>query len=208
MKISYSIHKVPNLQSENNEETHQARINSSGTIKTEELCTLISARSSISAADVKATLDSLNFCFNYYLAQGYNIELDDLGIFSLGLKSRKEQSETAGNLLSVKVNGIHFRPSVKLKEQIRGFQLTHKSRKTIKQYTQEERLKRILKNVEKYGYTTRTACQELNKVTRYIANTDLHHLITTRTLKAVGSTCNRVYIKAEVLSAEAIKTEP
>lgn len=199
MKISYSIHKVPNLQSANNEKTHQARINSSGTIRTEELCKVISSRSSISAADVKATLDSLNFCFDYFLAQGYNIELDDLGIFSLGLNSKKEQGKKNSNTLVVKVNGIHFRPSVRLKRQISLFKLEHKKRKLTAYHTQEERLNRIKNHVEKYRHITCKDAQELNKVTRYIANTDLKLLIENKEILPIGATCNRLYIKGDNL---------
>lgn len=88
MKVNFSLYNVPNLQSKDKSaQTTQARVVSAGRVKTDELYKLISERSALSSADVKATLDSLNYYFNYFLAQGKSVELDELGIFSLGLKS-------------------------------------------------------------------------------------------------------------------------
>lgn len=194
-KVSYSIYEVLDLQSDKNKKTYQARINSAGTVDTENLCNMISSRSTVSSADVKATLDSLNFYFDHYLSLGYSIQLDELGIFSLGLKSERNKDSEKEDALSVKVNSIHFRPCVELKEKIKGFQLSYKARKKGDQYTKEERLKRILAYVEKNRFIERSSCEELNKVSPYTANTDLSLLIKLKELEPVGSTRNRVYIK-------------
>lgn len=202
MNVFYRIYEVPDLQSENPKTTKQARIDSAGTVRTEELCELISSRSTVSPADVKATLDSLNFCFNYYFSNGYSVELDDLGIFSLGLKSRNKQKTENKTVLDVSVGGVHFRPSVKLKGQIKAFKLICKDRKSTKSYTDEERLKRIFSYVEKQGYITRAECQMLNNVSRYIADSDLKLLVQDNSLKALGKTSNRLYIKRGTELAE------
>lgn len=194
MSVVYSIYEVPNLQSEKRTKTHQARIQSNGTVKTNELCQLISERSSVSPADVKATLDSLNFCFDYFLSRGYNVELDDLGIFSLGLKSRKIKRAEDKTVLGVTINGIHFRPSVELKAQIAGFKLERKAKKTTKQYTLEERLERIMNQVTTKGYINRKSVEELNNVSRYIANNDLQLLVDNQQLKVIGLRSGRNYI--------------
>lgn len=194
MSVSYSVYEVPDLQSGEQEKTHQARVYSNGTIKTNELCKLISERSSISAADVKATLDSLNFCFDFFLSQGYNVELDDLGIFSLGLKSSKVKRTEDKTVLGVHINSIHFRPSVKLKEQIANFKLQHKAKKGTKQYTQQERFERIQRHVSKYGYINRKAAQELNSVSRYIADNDLKLLVSNQKLSSIGIKSGRNYV--------------
>lgn len=194
MSVNYSFYEVPNLQSENTGTTFQARITPKGTIKTKELCTLIGERSSLSPADVKAALDSLNFCFNYFLAQGYNIELDNLGIFSLGLKSEKKKQDKEKNVFDVKIKGIHFRPSVELKEQIKGFKLEHKAKKNNKQYSRSERLDRIMRHVREQGYINRRTAEELNNASRYIADNDLKELVSLEKLRSIGIKSGRNYI--------------
>lgn len=198
MKVIYSLYNVPNLQSENKKKnTSQARIVSSGTVKTDELCKHISSRSTLSAADIKATLDSLSFYFELFLSQGKSIELNELGIFSLGLKSQQTQNEEGKTFTETKIKGIHFKPTPKLKEKIKGFQLEYQKRKTPKQYTQEERLTRIIEHVEKHHYITCGDCRSLNNSTIYTANMDLQQLVDSNKLLSVGTTRNRVYIKGE-----------
>ena len=198
-EVSYSIYEVYNLQQGKQQKMLQARINSAGTIDTKSLCQLITERSSISSADVKATLDSLNFFFEYYLSQGYSIQLDDLGIFSLGLKSTRKPETDKDNALTVKINGIHFRPSVNLKNQIVKFKLKHKPKKKSSEYPQDERLKRILYHVEKHHYIDLKTCAPLNKTSPHKAKDDLHLLTQNGQLEAIGRTNNRVYIRNQRL---------
>lgn len=197
MSVSYSIYEVPDLQGKNQAKTHQGRVNSAGTIETDFLCKMISERSTLSSADVKATLDSLNFFFQLYLSNGYSIRLDDLGIFSLGLKSKKTEDTEKGDALVTKVNTIHFRPSIKLKEQIRNFKLKHKVKKKNKELTHEERIDRIMDHIEQHRFIDRKTCSRLNHVTSYRASEDLQLLVLTKELEAVGQRNSRVYIRVE-----------
>lgn len=198
-EVSYSVYEVYNLQQGKQQKMLQARINSAGTIDTKSLCQLITERSSISSADVKATLDSLNFFFEFYLSQGYSIQLDDLGIFSLGLKSNRNPETEKENALSVKISGIHFRPSVNLKNQIKKFQLKYKAKKKSPEYPQDERLKRILNHVEKNHFIDLKTCAPLNKTSEFKSKDDLLLLIEKGKLEAVGRTNNRVYIRNQAL---------
>lgn len=198
MKVNYGLYDVPNLQSEDkNQKVSQARVISGGTVKTDELCMHISSRSTLSSADVKATLDSLGFWFNFFLSKGQSIELNDLGIFSLGLKSRQTKNEQGILQRDIQVKGIHFRPSVKLKDQIKGFKLEHKERTEAKQHTQEERIKRILDYVQRHHHITRKDVRLLNQVTGHVASVDLQLLVDSKHLLAIGKTCNRIYIKGK-----------
>lgn len=198
-EVSYSIYEVHNLQQGKQQKMLQARINSAGTIDTKSLCQLITERSSISSADVKATLDSLNFFFEFYLSQGYSIQLDDLGIFSLGLKSSRKAESEKENALDVKINGIHFRPSVSLKNQLKKFKLKCKSKKKSSEYPQEERLKRILNHVERNHFIDLKTCVSHNRTSDFKARYDLQLLVEKELLQAVGRTNNRIYIRNQAL---------
>lgn len=60
---------------------YYAQAKSSGESSLEYLCTMISARSSISSADTKAVLDSLVFMIMHELKEGRIVRLGDLGSF-------------------------------------------------------------------------------------------------------------------------------
>lgn len=52
------------------------------------LCNLISARSSVSSADVKAVLDSMNWAMGMELKSGNIVQVGELGNFRLSLRSK------------------------------------------------------------------------------------------------------------------------
>lgn len=64
-----------------------AQAHSLGTTTLDKLCQLISARSAISAADVKSVLDSLNWAMDLELRDGRIVQLGDLGSFRLTVYS-------------------------------------------------------------------------------------------------------------------------
>lgn len=60
----------------------------SGYCDLDKLCNLISARSSVSSADVKAVLDSMNWAMSLELKSGNIVKVGELGNFRLGISSK------------------------------------------------------------------------------------------------------------------------
>ena len=58
-----------------------------GTSSMKTLCKLISARSTVSSADVKAVLDNLNFVLDMELQEGRIVRLGDFGSFRISVSS-------------------------------------------------------------------------------------------------------------------------
>ncbi|MDH6304501.1 putative histone-like DNA-binding protein [Parabacteroides sp. PF5-5] len=80
------------------------------------LCKLISARSAMSSADVKAILDSLNWVMDVELQSGNIVQLGEFGNFRLSLSSEgtdKEEAFTASNIRKAK---IVFFPGASLRQ--------------------------------------------------------------------------------------------
>ncbi|WP_080902970.1 HU family DNA-binding protein [Parabacteroides sp. Marseille-P3160] len=99
-----------------------ARNVSQGKTNLAALCQLISARSSISSADVKAVLDSLNFVMDYELKQGRIVQFDSFGNFRLSVSSDRVDEKKDFDTSLLRKPKIVFTPSGSLQE----------TRKTVK----------------------------------------------------------------------------
>lgn len=86
------------------------------------LCQLIAARSSISSADVRAVLDSLNFIVDFELKQGRIVQLDTFGSFRMTVGSDRVDDKKDFTTSMIRQPKIVFTPYAALRE----------TRKTIK----------------------------------------------------------------------------
>ena len=93
-----------------------ARAKASGYCSMSKLCKLISARSAMSSADVKAILDSLNWAMDLELQSGNIVQLGEFGNFRLSVSSEGAEDEkdfTAANIRKAK---IVFFPGASLRQ--------------------------------------------------------------------------------------------
>lgn len=81
----------------------------------ENLCTIISARSSMSSADVKAVLDNLNFVLDLELKAGRIVQLGELGNFRLSLSSDGSITKSGFSASLLKKARILFTPGKSLR---------------------------------------------------------------------------------------------
>jgi predicted histone-like DNA-binding protein len=80
------------------------------------LCKMISARSAMSSADVKAILDSLNWVMDVELQSGNIVQLGELGNFRLSVKSTGAETPEDFNASLIKQARIVFSPGASLRE--------------------------------------------------------------------------------------------
>lgn len=100
---------------EQGQEKYYAVARTSGISTFEKMCHLISSRSTVSSADVKGVLDSLNWAMDLELKSGYVVQLGELGNFRLSLSS--EGTATEKELKADKIKGarIIFSPGAALR---------------------------------------------------------------------------------------------
>jgi predicted histone-like DNA-binding protein len=91
---------------------------SAGFCNLDRLCKLVSARSSMSSADVKAILDSLNWVMDMELQEGYIVQIGELGNFRMSVSS--EGTDEAGDykVSKVKKGRIIFTPGSSLRRSV------------------------------------------------------------------------------------------
>lgn len=80
------------------------------------LCKLISARSTVSSADVKAVLDSFNYVLDLELQQGRIVQLGEFGNFRLSVGSEGADTEEEFDSSMLRSPKIVFTPGAYLQE--------------------------------------------------------------------------------------------
>ncbi|WP_075558349.1 HU family DNA-binding protein [Parabacteroides timonensis] len=81
----------------------------------EKLCELISSRSAMSSADVKAILDSLNWAMGLELRSGSIVQVGEFGSFRFSVRSKGTETEDAFNASMIKKARIIFSPGTSLR---------------------------------------------------------------------------------------------
>lgn len=87
----------------------------SGTSDLNKLCKLICSRSTLSSADVKAVLDSLNWAMDLELSSGNVVQLGELGNFRMTLNSEGTDKPEDFDATKIKGARIIFYPGSALR---------------------------------------------------------------------------------------------
>lgn len=92
-----------------------AMAKASGYCDMAKLCELISNRSAMSSADVKAVLDSLNWAMGLELRSGSIVQVGEFGNFRLSVKSFGTENKDDFNASQIKKARIIFTPGASLR---------------------------------------------------------------------------------------------
>lgn len=125
MAIRYHVKKQKARLNGQQKEIYLAAIHRDQGISTEELCTMIEKRTSLTKSDVRAVLENLGEIISESVANGRTIYLDMLGILSVNVRSKA--SANAEDFKSEDIRGIrlNFRPSTKLKRAMGNVHYEH-----------------------------------------------------------------------------------
>ncbi|SEG18934.1 HU family DNA-binding protein [Parabacteroides chinchillae] len=191
MAIKFTAHRTPKPNGRKGETLTHARALCHGTYKLDEICRLISERSSVTSADVKAVLDSLSWVLDYALSGGYHVELEELGYFSPSLRSKQKEN----GKVSVCVDGINFRCSTKLKEKMKEIKLEH-IKPRVKDNVSVDAKSRLQDYLERNKCVTPRIYAGLMNCSRYRAQADLTSFVEEGLLQKVGHHNKVLYLLA------------
>jgi len=119
MAIQYRLTRMKDNISRDPKTGFYAQVVTRGTVDTQELCRDIANRCSLTVADMKAAIEALTQTVEKRLLDGYNVNIGDLGIFSVSAESKTVEEPDKIHGQSVKVKNVNFRPSVRLKETMK-----------------------------------------------------------------------------------------
>ena len=116
------LYKVTNIKSHFDPEQkmrYMARPHGRKMISTDQICEMIADRSSLSRADITATLYAFEELIPQLLLDNYSVSLKPLGIFSLSFKSKVEDDPDKVDHRSVTDVRVQYRPDAKLKAKVK-----------------------------------------------------------------------------------------
>jgi predicted histone-like DNA-binding protein len=94
---------------------YYAMAKSVGVSGLDKICKLISARSTVSSADVKAVFDSLTWAMDMELTSGNVVQLGELGNFRLSVSSEGTATKEEVNATKIRKARIIFSPGAVLR---------------------------------------------------------------------------------------------
>ena len=123
MCARYRMVRNPNPTGDKKKQALHPRVVPYGTISTEELMRDIEGRSGFSGADIKGALRVIADAMAFRLDEGYNVELDGLGFFSVSLVSRPVMDRKEIRSESVHFRNVNFRCGKYLKSKLKSISL-------------------------------------------------------------------------------------
>lgn len=209
MKIKFGVY--PNPPAPGSEETTiqlHGRVISKGTFRLSDLCDDL-LELGVNSAQIKAVLDATGRFIRRSLTDGYNVELDGIGTFSLSLRSQqivKEKVEVAEdgeetvekeNFTRLTVDRINFKTNKRLLKQIN-------QNMALMEVTPDQptpgiayRKQRLLKHLQKNGFISIRKYAEITNCSRYQSNKDLPAFEQEGLITRKGNKTHQVYVLAE-----------
>lgn len=120
MSLQYRITKRNNSL-QNNTPQYIIQAISKGTVDLEKLSADISNECSLHQVDVQAVLVVLGIKMDFYLQNGYAVDMGDVGKFKMGLQSVAAATpEELSPRKNIKKFSINYQPSRKLKKMLKA----------------------------------------------------------------------------------------
>lgn len=199
MSAYYDLYQTPNPSPEDGEEKLlHARILPKGTIPADKFRELVHKATGFSPAILDGTLQAITDELHSWLADGWIVEVGELGFFSLSLKCDK----AVANKKDIRSPSVHFqnvnlRISSRFRNRFQTMELERKASPYIShsKLTLEERRKKLLQHLNKYGCITRTDYEQLTGKAKHQAVADLNLFLEEGIIRKYGSGKTLVYLK-------------
>ncbi len=117
MAIQYDFYETSEFQDEENDGRQlRARAVSRGTISAEKLYKRVQQVSGFKVAESKGVMAAITDMVLFFLSEGYNVQLDELGFLSVSLTSRRVKNRREIRAESVEFSQLNFRASKKVRD--------------------------------------------------------------------------------------------
>lgn len=193
MCARYRMVRNPNPTGDKKKQALHPRVVPYGTLHTDEVIKEAESRSGMSGADIKGALRVLADVMVSRLDQGYNIELDGLGFFSVSLTSRPVMDKKEIRSESIHFKNVNFRCGKYLKSKLKTMHLERipEGKGVLPPF--EERVCRLTEYLNTHHFITCSDYRDLTGCSKYRALEDLNKLINEGKLEKGGYRSTRVY---------------
>lgn len=123
MSAEYTLHRSPSRDGDPEDQPLHARFAPRGTVSTDQLIDSIVAGSTFTHGDLSGALRLFSDGVTAKLKEGYNVELDGFGFYSLSLDSKPVKTPEEIRSQSVSFHHVTFRNSKSLTNKLRTIDL-------------------------------------------------------------------------------------
>lgn len=200
MSAYYDLYQTPDPTGESEEPKLHARILPKGTITADKFFEIVHKATGFSPAILDGTLQAITDELQHWLADGWNVEVGELGFFSISLKcDHYVQDRKEIRSPSVHFQNMNLRISSKLRKRFEVMELERKASPYVSHSTLslEERRQRLLRHLDQYDCIMRADYEALTGKTKLQAVADLNQFIEEGILCKYGSGRTVVYLKAK-----------
>ena len=198
MSIYYDLYQNPPKGDGEGEERLHARVLPKGTIPADKFREIVHNATGFSEAILDGTLQAITDELQRWLADGWVVEVGDLGYFSLSLEcDRLVKQKKEIRSPSIHLGNINLRVSSKFRKRFVTMQLERKESPyaTGTLLTEERRRELLLQHVNDKGCITRADYSALTGCSKWQAVDDLNRYIDEGILRRYGSGRTVVYLK-------------
>lgn len=189
MSIHYDLYTSGNpLKSEEQQPLH-ARVIPSGTIDAKKFIELTSKANGFSQATIEGCLQAVTAELRHWLAQGWIVEVGELGHFYLSLKcDRPVMEKKEIRSPSIHLNRVNLRINKKFREALEPLQLERMESpyRTTSSYSDDECRTLLMKYVNEQGCITRADFMRITGISRDKAIELLKHFLEEGVIRKYG----------------------
>ena len=186
MAANYKLVRNPDPANSDKLKPLHPRIKSLGTLSIEQLADRAQGRSSLSPATIKSALLVISDLLQETLREGYNVNLNNIGYFSVSLKSRPVMEKNEIRSESVHFSHVNFRCAQELKDKLSTMEVTRAQSVTVPNLSQTEKELRLKKHFEQKLNLTTTEYMNLTYCSRQKALKELKSLVQEDKITKIG----------------------
>ncbi len=197
MKAKYKLIRATDVKGDNEPQPYYARITSTQTISITEMMDYARDYSTFSSSDIKGALQLISELLEQGLRDGYQVELDGIGYFSVSLDCRPVMDKKEIHSQSIRFRQVNFRLNKEMKHRLKTMSVTRAYEPSRKSYTPEEREERLIGYLSRHTTISTRVYMNMNNCTKYQALKDLRQQVKAGRLTVEGNKNCTVYLKCE-----------
>lgn len=197
MSLYYDLYQNPPKDGEKDERLH-ARVLPKGTITADKFIEIVHNATGFSRGILGGALQAITDELQRWLADGWVVEVGDLGHFSLSLEcDRLVRNKKEIRSPSIHFKNVNLRAGTKFRHRFVTMELERKESPYIShsQRTDKQRLELLMKHLDENGCITRADYSGLTGCSKTQAQEDLNRYIEQGIIRKYGAGRTVVYLK-------------
>ena len=198
MSAQYDLYETPDIKQTGEKQPLHPRIVPKGTIGQDEFLDRVHKFTGISRSLLAGAMQSFQNELKDLLANGWIVELGEIGYFSVSLKCDRQVTDKKEiRSPSVHFQNVNLRLGSKFRNRFNTMELERKASPYVSRSVmgEEERKEKLLLHLDKYGCITRADYESITGLVKHRAVSDLNRYLAEGMIRKYGSGKTVVYLK-------------